>query len=425
MGHIHSCWLTRLARSKLSSALLILTPLTATAQTAGQESGLRLFLDCQTDCDFDFIRREIGFVSFVRDRTDSQVHLLITAEGTGGGGRRYTLNFIGNREFSGVADTLRLSTPQTDTDDLRRTALVRTIKIGLMRFVARSPAAAGIRISYEAPKAAEASAEPARDPWNYWVFRVNANGNAGGEALRSNFSLNGTLTANRTTEDWKFSFRLNGRYSESRVTLSDSSEFVNDTREYNSQTQLVKSVSDHFSAGLNISGNSSIFSNEEISVRVAPAVEYSLFPYEESSRRALTLTYTIGVRSVSYHEETIYFKTAETLANQRLELGYGMQQPWGEFFFSLGGSHYFHDAGLYRVEMNGNTDIRLFRGFSVNFGGDYSRIHDQLSLRRRDASDEELIAQRQQLRTNYRYGIRMGLSYSFGSIFNNVVNPRM
>lgn len=430
MGHLHR----RIGRgltfelSSVGGALLLalLTAPAAAVQTADQESAIRLFIDCHADCDFDFIRREIGFVSFVRDRADSQVHLLITAEGTGGGGRRYTLNFIGNKEFDGVSDTLRYSALQTDTESLRRDGLVRTIKMGLMKFIAASPAAAGIRISYEAPRAtASQPAGPVRDPWNYWVFRFNASGNAGGEALRSNYSLNGNFSANRTTEQWKFNLNVRGNYRESRVTLSDGREFLNDSRDYNGNMLLVKSLGDHLSAGIQMNANSSIFSNEEISVRFAPALEYSLFPYEQSSRRALTLTYTVGVRRVDYHEETIYLKTIETLTNERLQLAYGAQQPWGGFDFSLEGSHYFHDAGLYRIVIDLGTNVRLFKGFSLNFGGDYSRIRDQLSLAREEASDEELLVQRQQLRTGYRYGFNMGVSYSFGSIFNNVVNPRM
>ena len=401
-------------------------PVAVFAQESQQEDAVRLFLDCQTDCDFDYLRREITFVSYVRDRTDSQVHLLITAQGTGSGGRRYILNFIGAREFDGVSDTLVYNTSPMDSDDTRRNGLARTIKMGLMKFIAGSPTAAGIRILYEpAEQPATSKAAVRRDPWNYWFFRVNGSGNAGGEALRSNYSFNAQLQANRTTEQWKFNFRVNARYSEQRTTLSDSTVSLFTTREYSSNSLLVKSLSDNLSLGGSFNANSSLFSNERIAVRMAPAIEYSLFPYRESSRRSLTLTYTVGVRRVEYRDTTIYLKIDETLSNQNLELSYGVQQPWGDIGFSINASSYFHDPSFNRLQINGGTDIRLFRGFSVNFGGDYSRIRDQLALRKEEASDEDLLLQRQQLRTNYRYGFNMGVSYSFGSIFNNVVNPRL
>ncbi len=60
----------------------------AVAQTGAE--GLRVFLDCGP-CDDDYLRQEITFVNYVRDRPDAQVHVLVTREGTGGGGRAWTL----------------------------------------------------------------------------------------------------------------------------------------------------------------------------------------------------------------------------------------------------------------------------------------------------------------------------------------------
>src|SRR5687768_12083888 len=125
------------------------SPLAAQQDVAvAQEDAIRVFLDCQGGCDFDYVRREINFISYVRDRADAQIHLLITSLGTGSGGRRYTLNFIGLREFAGVSDTLTVTARQSDSEDDRRRDLTRIIKMGLMRFVAASPLAAGIQITY-------------------------------------------------------------------------------------------------------------------------------------------------------------------------------------------------------------------------------------------------------------------------------------
>jgi hypothetical protein len=51
-------------------------------------------------------------------------------------------------------------------------------------------------------------------------------------------------------------------------------------------------------------------------------------------------------------------------------------------------------------------------------------VHDQLSLPKTGATDEEILLQRKQLETSYRYFAGVSLTYSFGSIFNNIVNPR-
>ena len=68
--------------------------------------------------------------------------------------------------------------------------------------------------------------------------------------------------------------------------------------------------------------------------------------------------------------------------------------------------------------------MRLGKGFSVNLGGNLSRVRDQLYLPRGEATDADVIARQQALSTNYRYFVMAGLRYQFGSIFNSVVNQR-
>ena len=51
-------------------------------------------------------------------------------------------------------------------------------------------------------------------------------------------------------------------------------------------------------------------------------------------------------------------------------------------------------------------------------------MRDQLSLPRSSATDQEILLQRRELATEYQYSLSVGVSYTFGSIYNNVVNPR-
>ena len=51
-------------------------------------------------------------------------------------------------------------------------------------------------------------------------------------------------------------------------------------------------------------------------------------------------------------------------------------------------------------------------------------MRDQRDLPKAGASDEEILVRMRELATGYRYYFSVGVSYSFGSIFNNVVNPR-
>ena len=68
--------------------------------------------------------------------------------------------------------------------------------------------------------------------------------------------------------------------------------------------------------------------------------------------------------------------------------------------------------------------LRLFRGFSVNVNGNYAWIRDQLFIPAGAASTEDVLLRQRQLNTSFNYFTIIGFSYQFGSIFNNVVNPR-
>jgi hypothetical protein len=83
-----------------------------------------------------------------------------------------------------------------------------------------------------------------------------------------------------------------------------------------------------------------------------------------------------------------------------------------------------NNLSQYRLGVYGGIDVRLFKGFSLEVAGDYSRVRDQRNLPKADASDEEILVRMRELATGYRYFFSVGVSYSFGSIFNNVVNPR-
>lgn len=102
----------------------------------------------------------------------------------------------------------------------------------------------------------------------------------------------------------------------------------------------------------------------------------------------------------------------------------GLRQPWGTASAAVEFQHYLNAHDKYRVNGFGNIDVRLFKGFSLELFGDVARRRDQFSLRRGEATTEEILVRQRELATGYEYEIGFGISYSFGSIFNNVVNQR-
>jgi len=88
------------------------------------------------------------------------------------------------------------------------------------------------------------------------------------------------------------------------------------------------------------------------------------------------------------------------------------------------GSHYFHDFNKNRLVVSGELSLRIYKGLSLDIEGRYSKIRDQLSLPRGEATLEEILLHQRELASGYYKSFEIGLSYRFGSVFSNVVNPR-
>ena len=101
-----------------------------------------------------------------------------------------------------------------------------------------------------------------------------------------------------------------------------------------------------------------------------------------------------------------------------------LRQPWGSSYASVRLSQFLTKADKYSISAFGEANVRIFKGFSVNMFGEIARTRDQLYLPAAGATPEEILVRQQQLATDYQYYLSFGISYSFGSIFNNVVNPR-
>jgi hypothetical protein len=123
-------------------------------------------------------------------------------------------------------------------------------------------------------------------------------------------------------------------------------------------------------------------------------------------------------------EETIYDKKKESLWGESISATLELKEKWGTVANSFEAFHYFSDLRKNHLRINADISLRLYKGLSFNMYGSFSRIRDQLSLAKGGASLEQVLLRRTQLATSYSYYSSIGLSYSFGSIYSNVVNPR-
>jgi hypothetical protein len=367
----------------------------------------------------NFIREEIPYVNYVRDVKEAQIYILETSEETGSGGRKYTYAFVGQEDFLGRNDTLVYSSRPDDTRDYVRIWRTQMLKMGLMPYVASTPLFKDVIIN----PSENVEEQVVVDRWNNWVFELDAEPNFEGEESLKELSLRSSASATRITHEWKLELDFDHRYTRTKYTYDDTL-YTNFKSYQGLDALVVKSLGEHWSAGIRTELLSSSYNNIDLSWDFMPSLEYNIFPYAMSTHRQLRFLYGVGSSFRMYSDTTIYDQVEELLWQQSLQVAYEVREKWGSINVSLEGSNYFHDLSKNRIQLSGFISIRVLKGLSVRLRGRVARINDQLSLVRGEASEAEILLQLQELATSYNVGGEVGVTYTFGSIYNNIVNPR-
>lgn len=390
---------------------------------AGMPDRLAVFLDCGF-CDQTFIRQEMTYVDYVRDREVAHLHILVTRQNTGAGGEAATFDLIGLGPFAGLNfATVHLSSASATEAEVRE-GYLRTIRAALVPYLLQTPMGVRLNVDLEPLEEGATPAGPRDDPWNHWTFEVYADGSSDFESQQASFSTRYGIYIDRVTEDWKIQLRPFFNYSYDRFERADET-ITSTSRRDGFTTYAVRSISPHWSVGGFGDVFTSTFDNVRVRYRLMPAIEYSVFPYREATRRQLTVAYRLGGSHIAFRDTTIYGETEQFLPEHKLSAGYEVTQPWGEIDVGINGSQYLHDLDRYSLRTGGRFEVRVTQGLSVEIGGEVALIHNQINLPKGDADLEEVLLRRRQLETNYRAELNFGLRYRFGSIYNNVVNPRL
>jgi hypothetical protein len=403
-------------------ALVSLFVLAAGAQVpppkpAGPPPLPKVFLDWP-GADIALFRTEIPFVEFVPGLDGAQVRVFVTPQGPPGN-ETFTVEFSGLKEFQGDGNALAyVPDPGAKPEDVRQ-GLAGMVKIGLLRYAAKTPVGKDLTVRF----LDQAKPTAVVDKWDFWVFSLSANSFLMGETQYKDGMYYGSFSANRVTPELKIRTSVYGNTQKMRFDFGDEI-YESSSHGYGFSGLVVKSLSQHWSAGAFLSVESSTYSNLQVGVSVAPAVEFNFFPYSESTKMQFRVLYRIGYTGARYNEETIFLKTSESLLQESLTWAYEVVRPWGNATLQLEGSHFFHDFLKNRVELSGEVSFRIWRGLSFEVDGNYTRIRDQLALPRGGASYEEVLLRQKQLATGYNYSFSVGLNFSFGSTRSNVVNPR-
>ncbi len=399
---------------------------TAAADNENLPPGLLVFLDCERrTCDQNYLRREITFINYVRDRRDAQIHILVTNRNAGSG-QEYLFNFIGLQEFEGDDTEQVWVSSNTNTDDEKRAGIAQRIRVGVLHYLAKTPLIDQIEIREEIQGIEDRFlvVDPDDDPWDFWVFRLHTDGEISGEDRRSEQKINFSVSASRTTPEWKIRNNANYRYDERTFILNDGNETVGMNRFWWFQHQTVKSLGDHWGLSGKMMVGHMTYMNNKLAIVGAPGIEYNIFPYSESSRRIFTFTYEVGLGRYQYFEETLFGTTEELLYDHTLLVNADAVQPWGEVEVGVELAQYLSDLDQWQAEVEGRLEFRIFRGLSVNISGKWAAVRNQRFLPARGQTDEQILLRQAALATDSRYEMKAGITYQFGSIFNNVVNPR-
>ena len=422
------------------AALLPTRGLAQDAPAARSNGALRVYLDCQGGwrggvCDGNLYRQEITFVNWVRQPEDAQVHVILTSQSAGGGGTRYTLDFLGRADLAGMDDQFTYSASVTDVEDETLDGIVRTFRLGLVRFAAAAGFGDDLDVTSAAPVTPAEGAAPAGeqtrpedDPWNFWVFSVNANGSLEKEDLQETKDFGFGFNANRTTDAWRLNVRANGNFERESYQLPQDdgtySTVRNDQDRWNVSGIVVKTLGAHWGWGTEGTADNSTQLNRDLLVGLGSGIEYNYFPYTESNRRFLIARYVVSVNKVEYIDTTVFNMLGETVYQHEVNLDYEAREPWGNANIGAGVSQYLDRPDAWSFNVRGFVRYRLFRGFSINVNGQYRKVRDQIYLPKEALSEEDILLGRRRLPTASQTEIRIGLSYSFGSIFNNAVNER-
>lgn len=406
--------------------IFLLVGITITQQSTAQENTneeLKIYLDCNV-CDNTFIKQNLGNVQFVRDQGQGDVHLFFLTQNNGSGGRLYEIDFIGKNTFEAINYKVSFSTDTNMTSDDVRKRILEYIKLGLVRYWIEKGTLEGVSVSAPTPEVEEElNKTEVKDPWNYWVFRVGANGWFNGQESNKSSNVNFNVSAKRVTEKNKFSFRIG--FNENKNTFTfDGEDIVSINSGKNLNVSDVISISDHWSVGAFGNLGTSTFGNYDFYWSFQPAIEFNFFKYEESAKKQLILSYRNGLRYNDYIERSVYAKDDELLWQHSILLGGSIRQEWGNINGEASFDQFLHDTTLNALNFYLGANVRLFKGFNFNVGGNYSITRNQINLPAGNVSLEELLLQQQQLESGYNYWFNVGVSYSFGSIYNTIVNPR-
>ena len=387
---------------------------------------MKVFLDCES-CFSDFLRSEIEFVDYVRDRTEAEVHVLITRAETGERRRastRWPSSAAGLRRTDRHA--ARPSPTSSDTEDVVRRQLANALRVGLLRLPragrrCRRSWRSTVKLGSEQQRPAVAG-----DRWNNWVF-----------SLRGSASFEGEESSRQRQLGAERQRRPDHAEVEDHVRRRDRSRDrgVRPRRGRAGEGRAAR-------AGLQLAGRSRRSASTGRSARRATSNRRrSTTPswrWRRRRRSSSTSSRTRSTRAGScarcmrsacsatrYYEATLFGKTEETLPQHELSLTFEQRERWGSL-----------EARTRVVAVPARPRQVPARGRGRDLAAPGARAVGRRPSSTRRASAISCRCRRAArptrrsccgcagCRAATSTSCRLSLTYTFGSIFSSIVNPR-
>lgn len=396
-------------------------------------SAPRLFLSCPGECFEDYLRQELSYFDFVRDpHLAGVLTVLVVRQPSGNGGERFTVSLhraaappalaLSGDPRPEPAPTRSFVGAPGATDHALRQALLQQILRLLQAELAGSKFEGAFELELR-PRAAQ-TLDAVSDPWDFWVFAPELRANTEAESGRYFAQLSSSLNSWRITEESKLRLSAALTSSLSGYRLEDGTRVRGTNTDWYGRALFALSLGRHWAAGSVAVASRSDYENTELHVHYAPLVEFNVFPYAESASQQLRVAYQLGPWVNWYQEANQAGVLRELRPYHALSLIADINQAWGSLQWIGQVNHFLDEPHLFRLSTGATVAMRIAEGLAFTLNGEAAYVRDLIGLRARSVSDTELLLDVAQLPTNYTAQIELGISYTFGSVFNTIVNPR-
>ena len=378
---------------------------------------IKAYIDCR--CDENYLKQQTPFLEYVRDQDLADIEIFVRDVWNPAGSRAFEIKIAGNNEYKELSSTTLAIGFANDTSSTLREKLLNKLKLALVPFLDKADYSLKLDIDSNFDKTIIDD-----EKWKNWVFELSGSYNSDREESRKTNRYDIEFEIDKLTPDWRIGIELE-RSESNRRYYSDDNVYTSNRKTTRIRGRVVRSISDHFSTGVFFGASQNTYENLDFSSYLSPAIEYSYFPYEDVLSKEITLAYRLGFGKRNYIETTIYGFEKQNLTSQTLSMNIRFRQKWGNISTAINATQYLNDGSKKRFSFRSDLDFRIFEGLALRLSGNINLIREQYNLAAGSTSIEELLLQQRQIATDYETRFSIGLSYTFGSIYNSIINTRL